>query len=343
MLIPEFLSEDVVEGTICEVIGFLSNIEFPLDKNRSEYCRLTLSNKDTVFSFNKFDGVDELRSALRKQDIIKVKGAKSSYLNKDKARVTTIDNPRFRVVKEEDLHQEEPDISIEDIIPRPKTINMPVDERIGLLNTEISKLSSPYCDILSQIMYMPVLNAWPYDGATNIMSSFVISPAAKSRHGNFEGGLVIHTLNMIYLVDSIINDSSPLKVYEKISPIKNIFSKINIDRLKFKIFLHDIGKIQEYKFDMDSAKIKYRDASDEVPPLEHADYTISILREAVESSVDSLHEREKIMAEAYKSLRSHHGPWSTVQPDTAEDWLVFVMDMIECKIVEEAQKEYWEK
>lgn len=343
MLIPEFLSEDVVEGTICEVIGFLSNIEFPLDKNRSEYCRLTLSNKDAVFSFNKFDGVDELRSALRKQDIIKVKGAKSSYLNKDKVRVTTIDNPRFRVVKEEDLHQEEPGISIGDIIPKPKTISMPIKERIGILNTEISKLDSPYCDILSQLMYTPVLNAWPYDGSTNIMNSFVLSPAAKSHHGNFEGGLFMHTLNMIRLAESLVNDSSPLKIYESISPIKNIFSKIDVNRLKFKIFLHDIGKIQEYIFDMDSAKIQYRSASDEVPPLEHADYTVSILREAVESSVDSLHERERIMAEAYKSLRSHHGPWSTVQPDTAENWLVFIMDMIECKIVEEAQKEYWEK
>ena len=42
------------------------------------------------------------------------------------------------------------------------------------------------------------------------------------------------------------------KVYGYVKEIHDSSEDINIDRLKFKIFLHDIGKIQEYKFDMDS-------------------------------------------------------------------------------------------
>ncbi len=72
-----------------------------------------------------------------------------------------------------------------------------------------------------------------------------MSPAAKSMHHNYIGGLVVHTLECIELAKMVIKAS---------------FQNINEDNAIAACALHDIGKIFEYTIDSENGIIDYDDA-----------------------------------------------------------------------------------
>lgn len=69
-----------------------------------------------------------------------------------------------------------------------------------------------------------------------------ISPAAKSMHHNFMGGLLVHTLECIEIANSVIN---------------TVFQNIDYDSAIAACALHDIGKIYEYTIDSENGMIDY--------------------------------------------------------------------------------------
>lgn len=69
-----------------------------------------------------------------------------------------------------------------------------------------------------------------------------ISPAAKTMHHNYIGGLLVHTLECIELAKKVIALS---------------FQKINEDNAVAACALHDIGKIFEYTVDSENGLIDY--------------------------------------------------------------------------------------
>lgn len=71
-----------------------------------------------------------------------------------------------------------------------------------------------------------------------------VSPAAKSMHHNYIGGLLVHTLECIELAKVVIKQS---------------FQKMNEDNAIAACALHDIGKIYEYTIDEENGLIDYDD------------------------------------------------------------------------------------
>jgi len=71
-----------------------------------------------------------------------------------------------------------------------------------------------------------------------------ITPAAKTMHHNYIGGLLVHTLECINLAKQVIEIS---------------FQRINSDNAIAACALHDIGKIYEYKIDSENGLIEYDD------------------------------------------------------------------------------------
>lgn len=71
-----------------------------------------------------------------------------------------------------------------------------------------------------------------------------VSPAAKSMHHNYIGGLLVHTLECIELAKMVIKQS---------------FQRINEDNAVAACALHDIGKIFEYTIDEENGLIDYDD------------------------------------------------------------------------------------
>ena len=72
----------------------------------------------------------------------------------------------------------------------------------------------------------------------------LVSPAAKSMHHNYIGGLLVHTLECIELAKMVIKQS---------------FQRINEDNAIAACALHDIGKIFEYTIDEENGLIDYDD------------------------------------------------------------------------------------
>ena len=71
-----------------------------------------------------------------------------------------------------------------------------------------------------------------------------VTPAAKMMHHNYIGGLMVHI-------------SECLKIAEAVS--ESVFQRLNKDELLAAILLHDIGKIFEYKIDLETGLIEYNE------------------------------------------------------------------------------------
>ena len=71
-----------------------------------------------------------------------------------------------------------------------------------------------------------------------------VSPAAKTMHHNYIGGLLVHTLECIKIAETNINI---------------LFQDINKDEAMAACILHDIGKIYEYTINVENGMIDYDD------------------------------------------------------------------------------------
>ena len=71
-----------------------------------------------------------------------------------------------------------------------------------------------------------------------------VSPAAKTMHHNYIGGLLVHTLECIKIAEANINI---------------LFQDINKDEAMAACILHDIGKIYEYTINVENGMIDYDD------------------------------------------------------------------------------------
>lgn len=87
-----------------------------------------------------------------------------------------------------------------------------------------------------------------------------VSPAAKSMHHNYMGGLLVHTLECLEIAQSVIS---------------TVFQNINVDNAIAACALHDIGKIFEYTIDEENGMIDYNhDFQKEW--LTHSQYAFSL-------------------------------------------------------------------
>ena len=87
-----------------------------------------------------------------------------------------------------------------------------------------------------------------------------VSPAAKSMHHNYMGGLLVHTLECIELGKNIIN---------------MMYHHIDYDKAIAACALHDIGKIFEYTIDLENGLIDY-DESFKKEWFTHSQYAYSL-------------------------------------------------------------------
>ena len=88
----------------------------------------------------------------------------------------------------------------------------------------------------------------------------LVAPGAKMMHHNYIGGLMVHTLECLQYAD--VN-------------LDAFFQKINRDEVYAACLLHDIGKIFEYKIDLETGLIDY-DESFRKEWITHSQYGFTI-------------------------------------------------------------------
>lgn len=173
---------------------------------------------------------------------------------------------------------------------------------------KIESLSEPYKSIAKSAMY-------DNDFFTH---QFLVAPSAEKYHGNKLGGLFLHTVTMLKIMDEII------EVY-KDNVYGDFKSVVNTDRLCLKVIFHDIMKTREYKY---STFIKRKEGA-----VGHLIDGCTFLhavnnRTTVENKLN-----EEEMENIKYAILSHHGQYGPYEPKTIEDQILHQLDMIDSKIV----------
>lgn len=150
------------------------------------------------------------------------------------------------------------------------------------------------------------------------LSKFMKAPSAEKHHGAKVGGLFLHTVGVMK------NILSTVRIYEKYQGI-DVDNYVNIDRLLLKAILHDVGKIDEYEYDVAIKRKK--------DVVGHIYDGITILVNANNETGNQLDEAE--IENIKRGLLSHHGQYGPMEPNNTEDMILHLADMIDSRMVGE--------
>jgi len=115
------------------------------------------------------------------------------------------------------------------------------EAKIGLSEEERKNAFNEILEIIETIKDDSLKN-FVFEIYTKNKDKILISPAAKLMHHNYIGGLMVHTIECVKYAEGIIS---------------LFFQKVNRDEVIAACLLHDIGKIFEYKVDLESGLIDY--------------------------------------------------------------------------------------
>ena len=117
------------------------------------------------------------------------------------------------------------------------------EAKTGIDKNEQEKIYQELMDYANRIQDEKLRNF-----VTNIYQEnkekILVCPAAKMMHHNYIGGLMIHTLECLK--------------YAEVN-LQAFFQKLNTDEVFAACLLHDIGKIFEYKVDLESGLVDYEE------------------------------------------------------------------------------------
>ena len=133
------------------------------------------------------------------------------------------------------------------------------EAKIGLNQEEREKTYNEILDIINTIKDDRLRN-FVLETYNKNKDKILVSPAAKLMHHNYIGGLMVHTTECVKYAEGIIN---------------LFFQKVNRDEVIAACLLHDIGKIFEYKVDLESGLIDY-DEEFKKEWITHSQYGFSL-------------------------------------------------------------------
>lgn len=133
------------------------------------------------------------------------------------------------------------------------------EAKIGIDESEREKL---YCEILAYVNKMSdeKLKKFLLEYLEERKEQIKIAPAAKAMHHNYVGGLLVHTVECLNYAQANLG----------------LFStKLDEDTVYAACILHDIGKIYEYKIDLETGLVDY-DENFRKEWISHSQYGFSI-------------------------------------------------------------------
>ena len=142
------------------------------------------------------------------------------------------------------------------------------------------------------------------------ITEFKKAPAAKNFHHGYVGGLLEHTLSLCQLAEMVADH----------------YAELDRDLLITGAFLHDIGKVKEFKYD------KHIDYTDEGRLLGHLVMGVSMLEEKLSDLKDF---PRNIRLKLNHMILSHHGEYdfgSPKRPKFLEAFALHMIDDLDAKI-----------
>ena len=149
---------------------------------------------------------------------------------------------------------------------------------------------------------------------TELMEKFCNAPAATKLHHNYLGGLLEHTHNMLRVAAAIL----PL------------YRQVQADLVFAGIFLHDIGKTEEFSYDM---AFSYTDSGQLIG---HIVQSLVMINQKADALAAKGKPVDKPVLDALGHIiLSHHGQYefgSPKLPATAEAFMVYYIDDLDAKM-----------
>ncbi len=200
MLIADIRDREKVSGHF-----LVQQKQVPLNKNGKPYLALTLMDRSGQIEARMWDNVEQFSDSFDSGDIVELEGAAVSYQGKVQLKV----NHLSRLDKDS--------VNMADFLP---TTSRDRDEMLGRMHRLLESISRPELRrLVLEIIDSP-----------EVRRGFFLSPAAKSIHHAWVGGLLEHTLQVMELCDAAA---------------ARYPEQMNRDLLLAGAFLHDIGKIRE--------------------------------------------------------------------------------------------------
>jgi 3'-5' exoribonuclease len=192
------------EGDFVDEIYLVTSKQISTAKNGVTYLSLKLADKTGEIDGRLWDNADETAGKFEREDFVRIKGMASNYQGTMQIKMKTL---------------EKVDDTRVDIANFLEASPRNTDEMTAELKAAASSLSNPY---LRQL-----LDAFLDDPA--FMESFKRTPAAKTLHHNYIGGLLEHINELVALARDVAKH----------------FPTVDVDLLTAGAFLHDIGKVKE--------------------------------------------------------------------------------------------------
>ena len=188
------------EGDPIKVNCLIKSAQAKTTKNGGQYLALTFQDQSGDLNGNLWDATDQQVADLEAGKVVNLTGRRSSYQGKPQVEIQGV-----KLI---------PELSPNDFVPR-----APESDR------EIKTALRPFFTAITESTWHQIINGLISNPGTDFFSS----PAAKSNHHAFVGGLAYHTLSILRLAKAII----PL------------YPGINEQLVYAGAILHDLGKTIE--------------------------------------------------------------------------------------------------
>lgn len=173
-------------------------------KNGATYLAIKLADKTGEIDGRLWDNADEIAGKFEREDFVRIKGVAANYQGTMQIKMKSL---------------EKVDDAKVDIANFLQTSPRDPDEMVGDLTAAAAGVSNTHLRLFMQAF----LNDRPF------METFRRTPAAKTLHHNYIGGLLEHVVELIFLCRDLAKH----------------FPGVDGDLLIVGAFIHDIGKVRE--------------------------------------------------------------------------------------------------
>ena len=273
------------EGDWVEEIYLVTSKQVSTAKNGVTYLSLKLSDKTGEIDGKLWDNADEVAGRFAREDFVRIKGIAAMYQGTMQVKMKTL---------------EKVDDSRVDFANFIQTSPRDIDEMVKELKDDAAGMANGH---LKQLM-----GAFLNDGS--FMESFKRTPAAKTLHHNYIGGLLEHVAELISLSRDVAKH----------------YPSVDIDLLITGAFLHDIGKVRELSI---RKSIEY---TTEGRLLGHISLGYEMVAEKIKAIAGFPPELEMLLKHI---ILSHHGEYefgSPKRPKIPEAIIINYLDDLSAKI-----------
>ncbi len=273
------------EGDWVEEIYLAATKQVSTAKNGVTYLTIKLADRTGEIDGKLWDNAEEVAGKFGREDFVRIKGMVASYQGTMQIKMKTLEKVDDSKVDIANFIQSSPR-DIEDMITELKAV------AAGITSVPLKQLMSAF---LSDKPFVEV---------------FRRTPAAKTLHHNYIGGLLEHVLELISLCKEVARH----------------FPAIDVDLLVTGAFLHDIGKVRELSV---RKSIEY---TTEGKLIGHISLGYEMLLEKIRSLPRFPEETAMLLKHI---MLSHHGEYefgSPKRPKIQEAVVIHYLDDLSAKV-----------